>query len=149
VAPREVGSASIAADSDPNRLEDAMNTVTMTPWTGAKAFTRIAELAGAGALRVVDFVRAYLNRRDLQTLAGFDDRMLADIGLTKSDVRDAVAEPLWRDPTVVLVGRVRERRLARRPGPAQGGTRFVDAPALIPDVEFGLRAGKLTQLSHR
>src|SRR5262245_59120173 len=118
-----------------------MNTVTMTPWSAAKAFTRIAELAGAGALRVVDFVRAYLNRRDLQILAGFDDRMLADIGLTKSDVRDAVAEPLWRDPTVVLVGRVRERRLSRRPGLEQGGTRFVDAPALIPDAELGLRAG--------
>ena len=126
-----------------------MNTITMTPSTGAKAFTRIAELAGTGALRVVAFVRAYLNRRDIRTLAGFDDRMLADIGLTTSDVRDAIAEPLWRDPTAVLVSRVRERRLARRPGPERKGFRFVDAPALIPDVELGLRAGKLTQLSHR
>jgi uncharacterized protein YjiS (DUF1127 family) len=126
-----------------------MNTITMTPSTGAKAFTRIAESAGAVVLRVVDFVRAYLNRRDIHTLAGFDDRMLADIGLTKGDVRDAIAEPLWRDPTAVLVSRVRERRLARRPGPEQGGRRFMDAPALIPDVELGLQAGKLTQLSHR
>src|SRR5262245_7202077 len=114
----------------------------MTPSTGAKALTRIAELAGTWALRVVDYVRAYLNRRDIQTLAGFDDRMLADIGLTKSDVRDAIAEPLWRDPTTILVGRVRERRLARHPDPEQAGCRFVDAPALIPDVELGLRAGK-------
>ena len=126
-----------------------MNTITMTRPTGAKPFARIAESAGTVVLHVVDFVRAYLNRRDIHTLAGFDDRMLADIGLTKSDVRDAIAEPLWRDPTAVLVSRVRERRLARRPGPEQKGFRFVDAPALVPEVELGLRAGKLTQLSHR
>jgi uncharacterized protein YjiS (DUF1127 family) len=120
-----------------------MNTITLTPPTGAKPFRRIAGLAGTVALRVVDFVRAYLNRREIQTLAGFDNRMLADIGLTTSDVRDAIAEPLWRDPTAVLVSRVRERRLARRPGREQGGFRLVEAPALIPDIELGLRAGKL------
>ena len=43
--------------------------------------------------------RALKNRRDAAMLAGMDDRMLADIGLTRSDLRDAYAEPLWRDPT--------------------------------------------------
>ena len=32
----------------------------------------------------------------------FNDRMLSDIGLTRGDVADAYAEPLWRDPTALL-----------------------------------------------
>jgi uncharacterized protein YjiS (DUF1127 family) len=125
-----------------------MTTITMTPPTAAKTFARIAELAGTVALRTVNFLRAYFNRRDLQVLAGFDDRMLADIGLTRGDVRDAVAEPLWRDPTNILVTRAQERRLSRR-RPAPGGFRIAGAPSLIPDLEAGLRAGKLTQLPTR
>ena len=35
--------------------------------------------------------RALKNRRDANMLAGMDDRMLADIGLTRSDLRDAYA----------------------------------------------------------
>jgi uncharacterized protein YjiS (DUF1127 family) len=126
-----------------------MNTVAMTPPSAAKAFARASELAGTVGLRVVQVVRAYFNRRDIRTLAGFDDRMLADIGLSRGDVRDAIAEPLWRDPTTILVDRARERRLARRPCPGQASVRSVGAPSLIPDLELGLRGGKLTQLSHR
>jgi uncharacterized protein YjiS (DUF1127 family) len=58
-------------------------------------------------------VAAYRNRRQASSLAGFDDRMLADIGLTRSDVRDAFAEPLWQDPTELLRMRALERRRAR------------------------------------
>jgi hypothetical protein len=39
--------------------------------------------------------------------------MLADIGLTRSDLRDAYAEPLWHDPTDVLARRAAERRSGR------------------------------------
>ena len=46
-------------------------------------------------------------------LAELDDRMLADIGLTRSDLRDAYAEPLWHDPTDVLARRAAERRFGR------------------------------------
>jgi uncharacterized protein YjiS (DUF1127 family) len=58
--------------------------------------------------------RALKNRRAANALAGLDDRMLADIGITRSDLRDAYAEPLWHDPTDVLVGRAAERRTSRR-----------------------------------
>ena len=58
--------------------------------------------------------RALKNRRAANVLAGLDDRMLADIGITRSDLRDAYAEPLWHDPTDVLVGRAAERRTSRR-----------------------------------
>jgi uncharacterized protein YjiS (DUF1127 family) len=130
-------------------MEDAMTTLTMTQPTAAGVFARIAGVAGTVGLRLVNFVRAYLNRRDMQVLAGFDDRMLADIGLTRGDLRDAVSEPLWRDPSHVLVMRARERRVARRRGPDQGGIRFVGAPSMVPDREFGLRAGKLSQVIGR
>ena len=40
--------------------------------------------------------------------------MLADIGLTRSDLRDAYSEPLWHDPTDVLARRAAERRTSRR-----------------------------------
>jgi hypothetical protein len=40
--------------------------------------------------------------------------MLADIGLTRADLNDALAEPLWRDPTNMLARRRGERRRARR-----------------------------------
>ena len=54
------------------------------------------------------------NRRDAAMLAGLDDRMLADIGLTRGDLRDAYSEPVWRDPTAILVSRAHERRINRR-----------------------------------
>jgi uncharacterized protein YjiS (DUF1127 family) len=53
------------------------------------------------------------NRRDATRLADMDARMLADIGLTHSDLRDAYSEPLWRDPSEVLARRAAERRLGR------------------------------------
>ena len=39
--------------------------------------------------------QAVRNRRDASALAGMDERMLRDIGLTRSDLRDAYAELLW------------------------------------------------------
>jgi uncharacterized protein YjiS (DUF1127 family) len=51
--------------------------------------------------------------RDVELLASFDDHMLADIGLTRADLHDAIAEPRWRDPTTLLDLR-RHERLARR-----------------------------------
>ena len=51
-------------------------------------------------------------RATLKALANMDRRELADIGLNSSDVRDASALPLDRDPTELLAERVRERRAA-------------------------------------
>ena len=48
-----------------------------------------AVAALANCVRMVS--RALKNRRDATMLAGMDDRMLADIGLTRSDLRDAYA----------------------------------------------------------
>ncbi|HZP75341.1 MAG TPA: DUF1127 domain-containing protein [Pseudolabrys sp.] len=74
------------------------------------------------------FTRGFRHRRAAASLAGLDERMLADIGLTQSDLRDAVSEPLWRDPTALLRARALERRLSRH-GISFG---LADAPPLAP-----------------
>lgn len=50
------------------------------------------------------------HRKGLAMLANFDDHALADIGLTRSDLYDALAQRLWDDPTTMLEC----RRTARR-----------------------------------
>jgi uncharacterized protein YjiS (DUF1127 family) len=60
---------------------------------------------------IADFLeRAAAGRRALRQLANADDRMLKDIGLDRSDLRNAAAQPLYRDPTALLAGRVDEGR---------------------------------------
>jgi uncharacterized protein YjiS (DUF1127 family) len=75
--------------------------------------------------------KALKNRQDAAMLASMDDRMLSDIGLTRSDLRDAYAEPLWRDPTSILAIRARERRVHRTVSVAV-------APSLVPDPAFSV-----------
>jgi uncharacterized protein YjiS (DUF1127 family) len=58
--------------------------------------------------------RAYEGRRVLRQLARSDDRMLKDIGLNRSDLRNAASEPIYRDPTALLAGHVDEVRPRRR-----------------------------------
>ena len=60
---------------------------------------------------VKELVRARQHRRQANILSGLDRRMLADIGITRSDVRDAFSEPFWDDPTALLRERAIERRL--------------------------------------
>jgi uncharacterized protein YjiS (DUF1127 family) len=77
--------------------------------------------------------QAWKNRRDAAALAGMDERMLRDIGLTRSDLRDAYAEPLWRDPTDILAARVKDRRRNR---PAADRKVFFASPPLVPHDGF-------------
>ncbi len=57
--------------------------------------------------------RARRHRKQAAALAQFDRRMLADLGISRSDLRDAFSEPFWEDPTALLRERVLERRLNR------------------------------------
>jgi uncharacterized protein YjiS (DUF1127 family) len=97
-------------------------------------FVRTIVAVAAGAWRrLKHVVDAYANRSDAAVLVGFDERMLADIGLTRSDLRDAFAEPLWHDPTNVLRARALERRLSRHgvgPGFPESS---VFSPPLAPE----------------
>lgn len=84
--------------------------------------------------------RAIKNRRAAQVLARFDDRMLADIGLSRADLRDAYSESLWNDPTVLLRARSLERRLARH-GISHGlAPESAIAPPIVPKVDAAVLA---------
>lgn len=58
--------------------------------------------------------RVVERRQVMADLAHLDDHMLRDLGVTRADVRDAAAAPLFEDPTQLLVLRARERRAAER-----------------------------------
>jgi uncharacterized protein YjiS (DUF1127 family) len=103
-------------------LESAMPAIT--------ALTIAAAVrARLGLKRLVERVRS---RYDAMRLAELDDRMLADIGLNRGDLRDAYALPPWRDAGGLLARRVAERRGSRRrPEPA-----CVGVPTLTSEL-FG------------
>jgi uncharacterized protein YjiS (DUF1127 family) len=73
--------------------------------------SRVLRSFWAGASRAAAWpFRVAAARANLRALGRMDRRELADIGLNPSDVRDATALPLDRDPTALLAARVRERR---------------------------------------
>jgi uncharacterized protein YjiS (DUF1127 family) len=82
------------------------------------AMPALTALAISAAIRARRNLKRLLermkNRHDATRLASLDDRMLADIGLNRSDLRDAFAELPWRDPSDVLARRAAERRSSRR-----------------------------------
>ena len=74
----------------------------------------LSVLAGRARRALKQLAEKVKSRRDAMRLAELDDRMLADIGLSRSDLRDAFAVPPWRDPGDLLARRVTERRGSRR-----------------------------------
>lgn len=109
---------------------------TLTPMSTSASSTidesrRLAGFAAAGR-RVVAAFRAWRLHRSLGSLACLDDHMLRDIGLTRSDLHDAAATPLWSDPSHILALRARERRRYRAGGLAG---RVTDAPPLAPGID--------------
>jgi uncharacterized protein YjiS (DUF1127 family) len=88
---------------------------------GAGALSRaVASLVAVAARWAKVVAKASRNRREAAQLAKLDRRMLADIGITRADVRDAFSEPFWEDPTALLRERAIERRMNR---PAVRGQR--------------------------
>ncbi len=98
---------------------------------GRSALRAAAALAAVAGRRIGHVIRVIRNRHASAMLARLDDRMLADIGITRADLRDAFAEPLWHDPTDVLARRARERRDSHRAA--------VDAPPLAPTQPLGFK----------
>jgi uncharacterized protein YjiS (DUF1127 family) len=62
----------------------------------------IGTTAAAAVQAVRRIVDAIKGRRELTRLAELDDRMLADIGLRRSDLDAARSGPLLQDPTSIL-----------------------------------------------
>jgi uncharacterized protein YjiS (DUF1127 family) len=68
-----------------------------------------------GFFRLIATVLATVrHRREVMNLADLDDRALKDIGLERTDVDQALSEPLFRNPSLVLVRSVAEQRRGRQ-----------------------------------
>lgn len=63
---------------------------------------------------VAGIVTAMKNRRDVAQLLEAEPGMLRDLGLTPMDIRCALSEPMWRDPSARLLVWTIERRAAGR-----------------------------------
>jgi uncharacterized protein YjiS (DUF1127 family) len=114
-------------------MESAMTFYSDTQ-TPSQFVRMVNAVTGIVALRLRELAQLVKARNDAAVLAGLDDRMLADIGLTRGDVRDAVSEPVWRDPTAVLVSRVYERRINRRRSSAGLPEKSFAAPSIVPSA---------------
>ena len=75
---------------------------TMKTLSGTSILSRFARALNS-------LVKAFKDRRQVMKLAECDDRMLADIGLTRCDVRSALEEPMHQSPSWVLVRSVDQR----------------------------------------
>ena len=102
---------------------------TQTPSHVARLVDAVAGIVVARARQLAQMVK---NRRDAVILAGLDEHMLSDIGLTRGDVRDAFSEPVWRDPTAILVTRAQERRVNRRRTVLGLSGKVFEAPSIVP-----------------
>jgi uncharacterized protein YjiS (DUF1127 family) len=95
-------------------METDMNTnYPVLPIAGGALVRAFASLLALVMHWLKQLARAVRHRREARALAGLDRHMLADIGITRSDVRDAFSEPFWDDPTALLRERAIERRLSR------------------------------------
>src|SRR5262245_40054838 len=81
------------------------------PVAGGVLVRALASLVALVTAWLKQLARARRHRREANVLAGLDRRMLADIGITRADLRDAFSEPFWDDPTSLLRERALERRL--------------------------------------
>lgn len=79
------------------------------------------------------------SRLSYRTLCEMDSRTLADLGLTRSDLRDATAAGFFGDPTVIVAARAQERQ-GRRAATGKAATgKALSGPSLVPDIAAGLR----------
>ena len=77
--------------------------------TPDRQFARFFNHIRTGVRRLV---KAYRNRRQVAELLSWDDRRLADIGLTRTDVELAMGMPVSQDPSMQLQRWALERRSA-------------------------------------
>jgi uncharacterized protein YjiS (DUF1127 family) len=93
----------------------------------------VALLLAAGTA-VRRFLKAIVNRGAVNRLCELDERQLKDIGLTRSDVVGALAEPFYRDPSRCLAERAggAPAVASRRSVPARSGSGRGPSAAVRP-----------------
>ena len=123
------------------------------PVAGGALLRAFASLVALVTSWLKELARARRHRREANILAGLDRRMLADIGITRADVRDAFSEPFWDDPTALLRERALERRLeCRRSARSSRCRRKSRLPASAYSIVPRARRTEITQTaepSHR
>jgi uncharacterized protein YjiS (DUF1127 family) len=70
--------------------------------------------AAVAMRRFKAFGASLTRRKAIYDLSRLDDRLLADMGLTRSDLQAASRWSLWGDPTDRLAEAAEERRAARK-----------------------------------
>jgi uncharacterized protein YjiS (DUF1127 family) len=115
-------------------MESAMTTFSQSR-TASQLAQMVNFIAGSLVVRARQLALIVKNRRDATMLSGLDDRMLADIGLTRGDLRDAYSEPVWSDPTAILVSRAHERRVNRRRTSIGLAEKVFVSPSIIPPAQ--------------
>ena len=91
-----------------------MATTELTHVPSATFGEKLTSLVEASAARVAAVWNAVKNRRSIGRLLEFDEHMLRDIGLTRSDVHSALASPFPEDPSNRLGSLSGERKQAAR-----------------------------------
>ena len=83
-----------------------------------RSFSSVARAAAQLLQQVRAVLGAIEDRRAVLHLAEADDRFLKDIGLLRSDVDGALAEPFYRKSSVLLVRSAERRARAEAAAPA-------------------------------
>ena len=87
--------------------------IPVLPIAGGALVRAFASLVALVTYWLKVLARARRHRREARILNGFNGHMLADIGVTRADLRDAFSAPFWEDPTALLRERAIERRMSR------------------------------------
>jgi uncharacterized protein YjiS (DUF1127 family) len=91
-----------------------MATTDLTHTSASRFGERVTHVIEVSAARVAAVWQAAKNRRSVNSLLAWDDRMLRDIGLTQNDVRSALSGTIGEDPSPRLELLSRERRASVR-----------------------------------
>jgi uncharacterized protein YjiS (DUF1127 family) len=75
----------------------------LTSTAASAGSTFLARWALATLAFVPRIVKAIAHRQEVRRLCDFDERMLKDIGLTRTDVDGALGESVFSNPSVLLV----------------------------------------------
>lgn len=100
----------------------------MTLTASAAALATAFFSMAAVVRRQAEAVRAWNeSRQGFTQLCEMDDRTLSDLGLARSDLRDATAAGYFGNPTTILAVRAKERRGHRSAISPVG-------PSIVPDI---------------
>jgi uncharacterized protein YjiS (DUF1127 family) len=107
------GSAEFGALNRELKETDMSANIPVLPIAGGTLLRAFASVLAIATHWIKKLLRTRRHWHEARTLASLDRRMLADLGITRADLRDAFSEPFWEDPTALLRERAIERRLNR------------------------------------